>query len=139
MQDKVSPMSLLRSMVHNLHQLNLQPSQKPWSFEHYTSSPRYPQSNGKAEKAVQTVKRLFTKCEASGQTEYLALLDWRKTPTEGVGTSPAQRLLGRRCKTPLPVSGSSLEPRQPTEGETKAIMGMKRRQQHFCNSHTKPL
>ena len=110
-----------------------------WSFEHCTSSPRYPQSNGKAEKAVQTVKRLFKKCKASGQSEYLALLDWRNTPTEGVGTSPAQRLFGRRCKTLLPVSGSLLQPRHSTEEETRAIMGMKRRQLHFYNNHTKPL
>ena len=32
-----------------------------WGFEHITSSPRYRQSNGKAENAVKTVKRLFTK------------------------------------------------------------------------------
>ena len=110
-----------------------------WSFEHHTSSPRYPQSNGKAENAVQTVKRLFKKYKASGQSEYLALLDWRNTPTEGVGTSPAQRLFGRRCKTLLPVSGTLLQPRHSTEEETRAIMGMKRRQQHFYNRHTRPL
>ena len=110
-----------------------------WSFEHHTSSPRYPQSNGKAENAVQTVKRLFKKCKASGQSEYLALLDWRNTPTEGVGTSPAQRLFGRRCKTLLPVSGTLLQPRHSTEEETRAVMGRKRRQQHFYNRHTKPL
>ena len=79
------------------------------------------------------------KCKASDQSEYLALLDWRNTPTEGVGTSPAQRLFGRRCKTLLPVSGTLLQPRHSTEEETRAIMGMKRRQQHFYNRHTKPL
>ena len=31
-----------------------------WNFEHVTSSPRYPQSNGKADNAVRTVERLFT-------------------------------------------------------------------------------
>ena len=30
-----------------------------WSFNHITTSPRYPQSNGKAENAVKTVKRSF--------------------------------------------------------------------------------
>ena len=78
---------------------------KTWGFEHITSSPRYPQSNGKAENAVKTVKRLFSKCKEAGQSEFLALLDWHNTPSEGVGTSPAQRFLGRRCKTLLPATG----------------------------------
>ncbi|KAL9951231.1 hypothetical protein ACROYT_G043856 [Oculina patagonica] len=82
---------------------------KTCSFEHKTSSPTYPQSNGKAEKAVQTVKNLFRKCKASGTSEFQALLDWRNTPTAGIGTSPAQRLMGRRCKTLLPVAGSLLQ------------------------------
>ena len=85
------------------------------------------------------VKRLFRKCKASGQSDYLALLDWRNTPTEGVGTSPAQRLFGRRCKTLLAVSGTLLQPRHSTEGETRAMMGIKRRQRHFYDKHTKPL
>ena len=70
---------------------------KTWMFQHTTSSPYHPQSNGKAHNAVKTVKRLSTKCRESGQLEFLALLDWLNTPTEGVGTSPAQRLMGRRC------------------------------------------
>ena len=60
-----------------------------WEFDHVTFSPKYPQSNGKAENAVQTVRQL--KCKATGQSESLALIDRWKTPAEGVGTSPSQQ------------------------------------------------
>jgi len=74
-----------------------------WQFEHCTSSPRYPQSNGRAENAVKTCKNLMKKAKTDGQDPLLALLDWRNTPTEGIGTSPAQRLMGRRTRTLLPT------------------------------------
>ena len=112
---------------------------KTWSFEHKTSSPTYPQSNGKAEKAVQTVKNLFRKCKASGTSEFQALLDWRNTPTAGIGTSPAQRLMGRRCKTLLPVAGSLLQPSFPTEDDSRKLLGTKQRQQFYYNKQAKPL
>ncbi len=78
---------------------------RKWGFEHITSSPHYLQSNGKAENAVKTVKRLFSKCKKNNSSEFMALLDWRNTPTEGLGSSPAQRFLGRHCKTFLPTHG----------------------------------
>ena len=106
---------------------------------HTTSSPHYPQSNGKAENAVKTVKRLFTKCRETGQSEFLALLDWRNTPSEGIGTSPSQRFLGRRCKTLLPISGSLLKPRYPVEEDAQAINSQKERQQYYYDQHVKPL
>ena len=112
---------------------------KTWRFEHHTSSPHYPQSNGKAENAVKTVKRLFTKCRESGQSEFFALLDWRNTPTEGIGTSPAQRFLGRRCKTLLPMSKSLLHPRYSTEEDTRALNAQKQHQPFYYNRQVKPL
>ena len=92
-----------------------------WGCEHVTSSPRYRQSNGKAENAVKTVNRLFTKCAVSGQSEIRALLDWRNVPTEGMDTSPAQRFLDRRCKTVLPTNTSLLQPRFKTKEDKYGI------------------
>ena len=103
---------------HSLIQRSLPGSPSPGVLNTSPLHLRYPQSNGKAENAVKTVKRLFNKCRESGQSEYLALLDWRNTPSEGLGTSPAQRFLGRRCKTRLPVSG----------GPTEATFSNRRRQ-----------
>lgn len=110
---------------------------KTWGFEHVTSS--YPQSNGKAENALKTVKRLFKKCQETGQSEYLALLDWRNTPTEGMGTSPAQRFLGRRCKTRLPTGRALLKPRYSTEEDARTLQTRKRRQQYYYDRHTRSL
>ena len=45
-----------------------------------TSSPRYPQSNGKAENAVKTCKELFRKAKEDEKDLLLAILDWRNTP-----------------------------------------------------------
>ncbi len=77
-----------------------------WEFTHITSSPGYPQSNGKAESAVKTAKRLMRKAKMSGQDPYLAILDHRNTPTQGLNASPAQRLLSRRTRTLLPITES---------------------------------
>ena len=110
---------------------------KTCGFVHITSSPGYPQSNGKAENAVRTVKRLFKKCHESGESEFLALLDWRNTPTEGIGLSPAQRFLGRRCKTLLPVTVSKLHPTFYTD--KKPQDQQRERQKTYYNQHTKEL
>ena len=58
-----------------------------YEFELVTSSPNYPQSNGRVENAVKTAKQLMKKSKQAGSDFYLALLDWRNTPTEGVGCS----------------------------------------------------
>ena len=104
-----------------------------------TSSPNYAQSNGKADNAVKTLKLLFAKAKQSGESEYMALLDWRNTPSEGMSTSPAQRLMGRRCKTLLPTAGTMLKPRYDTDADTRALAGRKRRQSFYYNQHARPL
>ena len=63
-----------------------------WQFEHVTSSPYHPISNGKAESAVKTAKHLAMKAQNDGQDPWLALLAYRNTPPEGMSTSPMERL-----------------------------------------------
>ena len=60
--------------------------------------------------AKQIVKQLFKKAERDRQDPWLALLDYRNTPTEGVRASPAQRLMSRRTRTLLPTAASLLRP-----------------------------
>ena len=49
------------------------------------------------------MKQLFKKAYCDGKDPWLALLDHRDTPTEGVDASPAQRLMSRRTGTTVPT------------------------------------
>ena len=80
-----------------------------YEFELVTNSPNYPQSNGRVENADKKAKQLIKKSKQAGTDIYLALLDWRNTPTEGVGCSPVQRLCGQRIRA-LPTATSPLKP-----------------------------
>uniref|UniRef100_H3AFM5 Integrase catalytic domain-containing protein n=1 Tax=Latimeria chalumnae TaxID=7897 RepID=H3AFM5_LATCH len=82
---------------------------KSYEFKHTTSSPKYPQSNGMLERAIQTIKKLFKKAKSDHKDPYLALLDLRNIPLEGLG-SPAQMLMGRRTRTLIPTKPSLLKP-----------------------------
>ena len=74
---------------------------KQYGFKHITSSPRYPHSNGLAERAVQTAN-ILKKAKVEGKVFQLGLLAYRNTPIEEIGLSPAQMVMGRRTRTQLP-------------------------------------
>ena len=81
-----------------------------YCFDHVTSSPYFPQSNGEAERAVQTIKRLFK----NAKDPYVALLAYRNTPLH-LGYSPAQLLMSRRLRTSVPTIHSLREPKVPDQ------------------------
>jgi len=81
---------------------------KDWEFKHVTSSPLYAQSNGEAERAVQTAKNLLQKESDPAK----ALLACRSTPLQG-GKSPSELLFGRQIRCTLSCVTTSLEPSWP--------------------------
>lgn len=101
------------------------------------SSPRYPQSNGMAERNVGIAKNLITKSLESGQELYLSLLEFRNTPIHSLGASPSQILFSRRCRTRIPIHDSKLEPKIVTN----VLDNIKKSQiktQFYYNQKTRP-
>jgi hypothetical protein len=66
------------------------------------------------------------------------LLDFRNTPTEGIGTSPAHRLFGRRTKTLLPTPTKLLET-SGAQNITDKLGRNKSKQEYYYNKGTKEL
>ena len=77
-----------------------------WCFDHVTSSPHYPQSNGHIERHIQTVKRMLKKIGPRSDIQ-MALLVLRATPIDSHLPSPAELLYGRRVVSNLPVAISN--------------------------------
>ena len=84
---------------------------KEKGIRHVTSSPEYPQSNGMAERAVQTIKDRLLKMFKDGQSLWDALAAVRSTPVSGSLPSPAVLLQGRNLRGTLPFSLSALQSR----------------------------
>lgn len=110
-----------------------------WGFQHVTSSPHYPQSNGLAEKTVQTAKRILTKAREDKKDPYLSLLEYRKTPVDGL-KSPAQILMSRRLRSILPTTTLQLRPHTTPQHTVRARREMCQRcqKQHY-NKSARPL
>ena len=70
-----------------------------WGIELHTSSPLYSQSNGQAERFIQTLKRFLKKSCNEGKDFNLALLEYRNTPVTGllVAISTTQSYFANIC------------------------------------------
>ena len=79
-----------------------------YGFDHITSSPYFLQSNGEAERAVGTIKRLLNKEE----DPYMSLLAYRTTTLQN-GYSPSELLMSRRLRSTVPISLKQHMPEKP--------------------------
>ena len=68
----------------------------------------------------------------------LSLLDYRNTPSEEVGSSPFQRLFGRRTRTLLPTSSRLLAP-EKVQGVHHKLKERKAKQTYYYNRGAKEL
>ena len=87
---------------------------KLWGVEHRLSSVAYPQSNGRAEAAVKSAKRIIrNNVSADGSLNNdraaRAILQHRNTPIPGLNLSPAQILLHRQLRDSVPAHPSHYE------------------------------
>jgi len=108
-----------------------------WDFVITTSSPTYPQSNGQAERAIQTVKSLLKRAEESGGDPYIALLQYRNAPLSDLELSPAQLLYNRSLRTKLPVAPNDLKPH--INDARDLLVDRQQRQKKNFDRHASPL
>ena len=108
---------------------------KDWDVEHHPSSPFNSKGNGKAESAVKKAKDLMRKARDAETDPHLAFLEYRNTPTQGMGSSPVQRFMNRRTRTLLPTTKSLLKPEVVSARETQAEL--KQRQETQARNYNR--
>ena len=104
---------------------------KEWDFSVVTSSPNYAQSNGLAERNVQTIKTLLKKAKEGMKDEQLALLEFRNTPITGLQESPAQLLMSRRLRSTLPMTVPMLQPHVSANTKSKLKLRQNTQKKHY--------
>lgn len=118
---------------------------REWGFQHTTSSPMYPQSNGKAEATVKSMKKLiqasWTRNALDERKLTQALLQYRNTPSQRDQLSPAQKLFGQPLQDNLPAHRRAFAPQwqiSTQEAEKHAITHAEQVEQYY-NRHARTL
>ena len=116
-----------------------------WGFAHTTSSPRYPQSNGKAEATVKSMKKIIRTAWTGRHLDEdkltRALLQYRNTPSRKDGQSPAQKLFGHPIQDTLPAHrrAFSSEWQRSSLAAEKRALSTREAVEHSYNDHARML
>ena len=108
-----------------------------WDFEHITSSPKYPQSNGMAERCIQTIKGAMKKAIQGNRDIDMCLLCLRSTPKDHVIPSPRELLFNRKLVSNLPTKYTDKNARKEEVQEHLLHRQLLQKKQH--DQHTKDL
>ena len=83
------------------------------------------------EAAVKTAKTLQKKASEAHRDQWLSFLDYRNAPTEGMDSSPVQRLMSKRTKTLLPVAQHLLDPEIQSDVERRLTKKRRKAKKYF--------
>ena len=128
------------------HQLNA--FLQLWGVKHRKSSVDYPQSNGRAESAVKSAKRIIHNNispdgSLNNNKAARAILQHRNTPLPGLNLSPAQILLHRQLRDSVPAHPSHYQVHKEwvisAEDREKAFTKQNKLMVDKYNSHAKSL
>lgn len=111
---------------------------KTWDIKLTTTSPRFPQANGMAERGVQIAKTMLRKAFELQTDIYEMLMEYRNTLIKSIGVSPAQAMLSRTIRTKLPIQDKFLIPKVSKEIKQKKEEDHRRAETYF-NRHAKDL
>ena len=119
---------------------------KTWGFQHLTSSPTYPQNNGKIEATVKSMKKLiqllWTGRFLDDDKITRALLQYRNTQSRKDDLSPAMKLFSKPIQDTLPAHRRAFSEqwqRSTVEAEKQALTTENKVEQYYNqHSHTLP-
>lgn len=98
---------------------------KSWDIRPRLSSAYFPQSNGRAEAAVKSIKRILlgninqTTGELDTDAAARAIMTHRNTPAQDTGISPSVMLFGKPLRDHLPRFNRKLRPEWDSIGESR--------------------
>ena len=107
-----------------------------WQIDHRITSPTNAQSNGQAERCVQTVKNSLTKATEGGEDLHLAILSYITTPLNHSLLSPAELLNSRKFRCLLPLQ---LQQPKYIQQHRKVMQEMKYQQAKHYNKSSRDL